>query len=447
MSSPRWYCYEQPDDYDLLSNWAPIGIMTTMPFFIWLINNKGARLSVIFGGTLVAMGTGLRCIPLPSSTWKYFIHAGQLLSAIAGCPVLGAAPLISNTWFPPNERVFATSCMVLIGNIGNAASFLIGPAIVNRPNNCTGGQNLSTTTHATYTDRNEVMTNVTLAPIVPLTTTSCSDNTEEMRKQIKYYLYGEFAIAVLILVSIVISFQNKPDVPPSVSAGIERLDILAGLKTLSKKYSFWVVTISFALACGAFYGWFGIVTVLMTPHNVSETEVGNVAFVMTICGSVLGILTGWFADRIKGKLKWLLFSCYIIMAVVFLYLAIIILDWINVPPFKFTKAGFWVSFILFGSLSSVIQPLGMELTADIAYPVSEGTSISVVTWFIMLSMFIFLLILNSVPNQDISMYLVLIFTGLAAPFLAMSAKNENVRLELDKNTRTSNRHNPRSIVN
>lgn len=65
----------------------------------------------------------------------------------------------------------------------------------------------------------------------------------------------------------------------------------------------------------------------------------------------------------------------------------------------YIAGGFIACFMILGSFSNIIQPLGMELTADIAYPVSEGVSTSIVAWLIMFFMFIYLLILNSIPEE------------------------------------------------
>jgi len=40
------------------------------------------------------------------------------MNGLAACPVLAVAPMISIVWFPPRERVTATTSMMLLGNIG-----------------------------------------------------------------------------------------------------------------------------------------------------------------------------------------------------------------------------------------------------------------------------------------------------------------------------------------
>lgn len=62
------------------------------------------------------------------------IHGGQLLNGLAGPTVMSAGPLLSTTWFAPDQRATATAVASLVGYLGAACSFLIGPLAVPAPN-------------------------------------------------------------------------------------------------------------------------------------------------------------------------------------------------------------------------------------------------------------------------------------------------------------------------
>jgi len=47
---------------------------------------------------------------------------------------MSAGPLLSTTWFAPDQRATATAVASLIGYLGSACSFLIGPLAVPAPN-------------------------------------------------------------------------------------------------------------------------------------------------------------------------------------------------------------------------------------------------------------------------------------------------------------------------
>lgn len=62
------------------------------------------------------------------------IHGGQLLNGLAGPTVMSAAPLLSTTWFAPDQRATATAVASLINYLGSAASFMVGPLLIPAPN-------------------------------------------------------------------------------------------------------------------------------------------------------------------------------------------------------------------------------------------------------------------------------------------------------------------------
>lgn len=62
------------------------------------------------------------------------IHGGQLLNGLAGPTIMSAGPLLSTTWFGPDQRATATAIASLIGYLGSAGAFLIGPLVVPAPN-------------------------------------------------------------------------------------------------------------------------------------------------------------------------------------------------------------------------------------------------------------------------------------------------------------------------
>ena len=44
--------------------------MVSMPFFMWCLDHKGLRVSSVSTAFLVALGTGLRCLPLDPSVLR-----------------------------------------------------------------------------------------------------------------------------------------------------------------------------------------------------------------------------------------------------------------------------------------------------------------------------------------------------------------------------------------
>lgn len=44
---------------------------------------------------------------------------------------MGAPPLVSSTWFPPNQRATATAISSLMSYVGISISFGVGPFVLN----------------------------------------------------------------------------------------------------------------------------------------------------------------------------------------------------------------------------------------------------------------------------------------------------------------------------
>ena len=60
-------------------------------------------------------------------------HLCAILNGAAGIIVFSGPSAVSAAWFPPNERTTATAVGIAFNNLGNAASFFLGPAIVPDP--------------------------------------------------------------------------------------------------------------------------------------------------------------------------------------------------------------------------------------------------------------------------------------------------------------------------
>lgn len=59
------------------------------------------------------------------------IHTGQFLNDLAAPVAMGAPPLVSSTWFPPNQRATATAIASLTSYVGISISFGVGPFVLN----------------------------------------------------------------------------------------------------------------------------------------------------------------------------------------------------------------------------------------------------------------------------------------------------------------------------
>ncbi|XP_078489952.1 solute carrier family 49 member 4-like [Ciona intestinalis] len=386
-------------DFDLLADWSVIGVMCFIPVNMWMLVKYGMRVAVVSGMFCVFLGCGIKCLPLPTDQLKYAIHAGQILNGIGGSPVLSAPTYISNTWFPARERVFATGAMMMLGNLGGTAGYMLGPYLVEQPNNSSGLNGTS--------------------------------NVKAMVKEIKTYLYINFGFAFVVFFMMVTFFPSKPPSPPSASAAAIRLNFLDGLKKLLRKRTYWVNVVVFSMVVGSFYAWIGIMPLLYTD-KASQKVIGMIGAITGVLGTVVGIAYSWLADRVKRYMSIMLIVTIILSFVAALYLVIMTMGWIDASPFCFTIGGLWASVLFLGTLIFAVQPIAMEIAAETAFPVSEGTSNYILMWFTMVVNVIFFSSLNLVSDQKVSLYMLLGFIGAALPLLYFTIPHSTPRLELDE---------------
>ena len=117
----------------LLGNWGNIMYIIPVVPVLYLFEEKGLRVSMIFTAGIMLIGTVLRCLPVKISVFTWMCHICAITNGIAGIVVFSAPSAVSSAWFPPNERTTATGIALVFNNLGNAASFLAAPSIVPDP--------------------------------------------------------------------------------------------------------------------------------------------------------------------------------------------------------------------------------------------------------------------------------------------------------------------------
>ena len=107
-------------------------------------------------------------------------------------------------WFPPQERVTATSISQMLNNVGQGVSFLVASLMVEEPGNGTGLVN----------------------------STSPGPGVEEVRAQLQHYLLLLAVPAITTFLLALLYFPSKPPTAPSRSSQEPRLDFATGVKQL-----------------------------------------------------------------------------------------------------------------------------------------------------------------------------------------------------------------------
>ncbi|GAB5576497.1 solute carrier family 49 member 4 isoform X2 [Prionailurus iriomotensis] len=245
-------------DIALLVLWGPIGFLPCFAF-MWLLDKRGLRVTVLLTSFLMVLGTGLRCIPVSDLMLKRrLIHGGQLLNGLAGPTVMNAAPFLSTTWFSADERATATAIASMLSYLGGACAFLVGPLVVPAPNGTS-----------------------------PLLASETSRT--HIKDLIETVLYAEFGVVCLLFSATLAYFPPRPPLPPSVAAASQRLSYRRSFCRLLSNMRFLMIALAYAIPLGVFAGWSGVLDLILTPVHVSQVDAGWIGFWSIVGGCVVGI--------------------------------------------------------------------------------------------------------------------------------------------------------------
>jgi len=330
---------------------------------------------------LVAMGGG------GGSVWALYV--GQFLNGVVGCVALAAPAKLSQLWFPASERATATAVSTLANNLGAAAGFVLLPWQV---------------------------------------------DTWGWRSTLVQYCVAAAALAV----AMVAYFPDAPPLPPTRSAAMGEESFVAGLRQLSGNGAFWALIVAAGLPNGLWAGLSSVISILLAPPPWAFSTSADTSSLLTssawlgtwatLAGVVGGMVIAPLADRSKA---------YRLMLIVLSGLALA-----GFALFATTLAGYngGGNAVVFATLIggnmclAASLPLFVELTCEVAYPVSPGTVDSIIQWTYNLGAAVFQVIglasnvLNSHPT---ALVWAMPASLLVATAVLLAVKPEHKRLQVD----------------
>ena len=174
------------------------------------------RATCLAGATLCFLGAAVRCFPLDAAASTGMIHLGQFFNGLAGPIAMAAGPVLSATWFPPQQRTTATAIQAMSNYIGGALPFLLGPALVSDH--------------------------------------TVASNKHNMKTEILHYMWMHAAFAAVVLVATIVYFPSHPPNAPSRSAETSRVSFVSGLKQLMLMRQFWYIMLAYGMMTGVCSG-------------------------------------------------------------------------------------------------------------------------------------------------------------------------------------------------
>ena len=231
----------------------------------------GLRASVLLLAIVDFIAAGLQAIPLSNQqiqTW--LVHLGAIFNNMCSPVAVALGPLISAVWFPPHQRATSTAIASLAPYVGTGLAFIIGPLLVPDVGNhrSTIGKSIDYIKLRNNMSHNQLM---------------------YLKEQVMHLMYIELAAAALILLVVIVYFPTKPNLPPSVTANVHRLDFKHGIKRLVRNKQFWLVLFSNGITLGV---WFGLVSILdlnLSQFGIREKTAGWLGFGASMAGIAAGI--------------------------------------------------------------------------------------------------------------------------------------------------------------
>eukprot|EP01052_Picozoa_sp_SAG31_P040128 SAG31_NODE_5735_length_2352_cov_6.368842_3_plen_232_part_00 len=145
-----------------------VGVVPTAYYF----DSAGLRTASLVAAFCVAAGCGVRLLALlPNAAHDlilYSMHTGQFLNGLAGPVAMMAGPPLSAAWFPPHFRTTSTATVAIFNGLGVAFSNMVGPALI-----------------------------------------PASADAVQQRLGLAWYMWGSFAVAVLIFIAMLVHFPDR----------------------------------------------------------------------------------------------------------------------------------------------------------------------------------------------------------------------------------------------
>lgn len=346
------------------ANWfSLIYIISTIPvgvFAMWMGSRFGLRTAILIAAWANAVGGAIRFGSsfLPMGARFPVGMIGQGLAACAYPFIMFLPTKVAGSWFGENERALATTIGVMANPLGVLLANILSPQI------------------AAKAAHIPIVNAVTF--VSPLIT--C--------------LIATFGVT-----------RSEPSVPPSLSAAQTQMGFIDGLKACLTSRTYLILLLVMGGGMGLFNCLYTVIQQLLCPSGYSNSFSGLCAALMISGGTIGAAVSGIFVAKTKlyEETMKVCMSLAVVMGLIFLQLTL------------HPNLGVFIgaTSLLFGTLGLATYPVGLEMSAECTFPVSETTS----TGLIVLSgqvqsiLYVALMEMTSRPLQPSYMHIQVCTTG------------------------------------
>ena len=342
----------------MLPNFANIAYIVTAFPASYFMDEKGLRISVLVGNGLVLAGAGVRCFTSVPEYATWLMNLGAIFNGIAGTVFFAGPALLASIWFPPGQRTTATAISSFVGNVGFAATFILGPQLVSSP--------LYNTT-VQHNAALAIFDGVTTQPSNTSHNITVLLNFEQLKNDIMRLMYYECGIAGVLFIATVIYFPSKPPTAPSYTASLNRIEYTKALSKIIRNGPLWLVAMANAIPAGIYGVWGSELDIILDPVGIGQIEVGWIGFYAIIAGCIASLCVARFADIFAKHMKLFLIVLYVLGGASFVWFTLLCNN-----VLEFSTDQLYVSCILGGLFLNACLPLFYELCCETSYPMGEG---------------------------------------------------------------------------
>ncbi|XP_066590170.1 solute carrier family 49 member 4 homolog [Prorops nasuta] len=325
----------------LLSNWGCITYLTCCLPACWILSRKGLLLPIRLAAILTALATLLRCVSSKENIFTVMVHLAGITNGLSGVIIGPAIASLSAVWFPRGERTTATGISSACNQLGVAASYLVGPAVIGSPY---FNDSLFLDKPANFIDQ------------------KLSLHQSALKTQIVSFMRVQFIIQLLLTLEILLFFPKEV----CHSTAITRFGLLESVISLLKNRNIWRLSLAAGLSQGITGPWFAMMTMTFDTA-ITQSEADKLALWTVLFSSVLSLTVSRLMDIFQGHLRIAIHILLTTSSVMFLWVLLL-----NNRILTFHKHQLYMAVTLGISASWSTPALFLELASEIAFPISEA---------------------------------------------------------------------------
>ncbi len=370
----------------LAVNWLSIIFMLLFVFVLissYTLDRHGLKFTIIIGSVLNGIGSCLRCAGANRDGFV-FVFIGNTFAALAQSFLMFIPPRLAAVWFGEHERATASAIGVLMNLFGISVGFLMATMVPNSSDMDLVKSRMSTL----LISQAVVCSCLVLLSVLVIEERPPTPPSQSQALVMK--LADRKAMQEIFEGKLVWDSSEEDKLEYADNGGADELvykkpaestkgaqsfqnipNFRQSLLLLAKNKSFHILAQAYSIYFGCLGAYNTVLNeMIIWKYPGKEKEIGYLGCAANLFGVIAMFFCGVWLDRTKiyKKLSSVIISLCLISILVFTLILRYDDNFITL----------FVSFCVFGFFSFPFMSAGLEYAADMAYPISEGTTTCVV---------------------------------------------------------------------